>query len=206
MSDTEIRVYIAPLEVFYRDWAYIAPLEVFYRDWAYIAPLEVFYRDWAYIAPLEVFYRDWAYIAPLEVFYRDWAYIAPLEVFYRDWAYIAPLEVFLFLFNGRVKRKEVFDHVHRAKIHISLCIYTVWSESSLCALWVAIDPKLLHADKESWILTKFVYKLIRDFAECTCLKAHFRLSRLNIIIQYCLSIDWPLHSTTYGTDEVLWSF
>ena len=31
---------------------------------------------------------------------------------------------------------------------ISLGIYLVWSESSLCAQWVAKDPRFLHADSE----------------------------------------------------------
>ena len=35
-----------------------------------------------------------------------------------------------------------------AKIQISLGIRPVWSESSLCAQWVAKDPVLLHADSE----------------------------------------------------------
>ena len=37
-----------------------------------------------------------------------------------------------------------------AKVRISLCIRPVWSESSLCAQWVANDPSFLHADSEDW--------------------------------------------------------
>ena len=33
---------------------------------------------------------------------------------------------------------------------ISLGIRPVWSESSLCAQWVAKDPRFLHADSEDW--------------------------------------------------------
>ena len=33
---------------------------------------------------------------------------------------------------------------------ISLGIRLVWSESSLCAQWVAKDPRFLHADSEDW--------------------------------------------------------
>ena len=39
-------------------------------------------------------------------------------------------------------------NVHPAKTQISLGICQVWSESSLNTLWVAKDPKLLHADCE----------------------------------------------------------
>ena len=38
--------------------------------------------------------------------------------------------------------------VHPAKTQISLGIRSVWSESSLCAQWVAKDPRFLHADSE----------------------------------------------------------
>ena len=35
-----------------------------------------------------------------------------------------------------------------AKTQISLGIRPVWSESSLCAQWVAKDPSFLHADSK----------------------------------------------------------
>ena len=38
--------------------------------------------------------------------------------------------------------------VRQAKTQISLSIRPVWSESSLCAQWVAKDPNFLHADNE----------------------------------------------------------
>ena len=38
--------------------------------------------------------------------------------------------------------------VHPAKTQISLGIRPVWSESSLCAQWVAKDPSFLRADSE----------------------------------------------------------
>ena len=40
--------------------------------------------------------------------------------------------------------------VRPAKTQISLGIRPVWSESSLCAQWVAKDPNFLHADSEDW--------------------------------------------------------
>ena len=40
--------------------------------------------------------------------------------------------------------------VRPAKTQISLGIRPVWSESSLCAQWVAKDPSFLHADSEDW--------------------------------------------------------
>ena len=40
--------------------------------------------------------------------------------------------------------------VRPAKTQISLGICPVWSESLLCAHWVAKDPSFLHADREDW--------------------------------------------------------
>ena len=37
-----------------------------------------------------------------------------------------------------------------AKTQLSLGICTDWSKSSLCAQWVAKDPRFLHADSEDW--------------------------------------------------------
>ena len=37
-----------------------------------------------------------------------------------------------------------------AKTQISLGIRPIWSESSLCARWVAKKPSFLHADSEDW--------------------------------------------------------
>ena len=40
--------------------------------------------------------------------------------------------------------------VRPANTQISLGIRPVWSESSLCAQWVAKDPRFLHANSEDW--------------------------------------------------------
>ena len=53
------------------------------------------------------------------------------------------------------------------KTQISLGIYPVWSESSLCAQWVPKDPSFLHADSEDSDQTGQMPKLIWVFAECT---------------------------------------
>ena len=52
--------------------------------------------------------------------------------------------------NHSFLTKPIKWHVHPAKTQISLCIHTVWSESLLCAQWVAKDPRFLHADSEHW--------------------------------------------------------
>ena len=47
---------------------------------------------------------------------------------------------------------------------ISLGIRTVWSESSLCAQWIAQDPSFLHADSEDSDQTGRMPRLIWVFA------------------------------------------
>ena len=51
-----------------------------------------------------------------------------------------------------------------AKTQISLDIRPVWSESSLCAQWVAKDPGFLHADREDSDQTGRMPRLIWVFA------------------------------------------
>ena len=50
--------------------------------------------------------------------------------------------------------------VCQAKTQISLGIRPVWSESSLCAQWVAMDPRFLHADSKESDLTGRRLRLI----------------------------------------------
>ena len=54
--------------------------------------------------------------------------------------------------------------VRPAKTQISLGIRPVWSESSLCASWVAKDPGFLHADSEDSGQNGRMPRLIRVFA------------------------------------------
>ena len=54
-----------------------------------------------------------------------------------------------------------------AKTQISLGICPVWSESSLCAQWVAKDPSFLHADRVDSDQTGWMPRLIWVFTECT---------------------------------------
>ena len=54
--------------------------------------------------------------------------------------------------------------VRPSKSQISLGICPVWSESSLCAQWVAKDPSFLHADNEDSDQTGRMPRLIWIFA------------------------------------------
>ena len=53
--------------------------------------------------------------------------------------------------------------VHPAKTQISLGIRPVWSESSLCAQWVAKDLSFLHADSKDSDQTGWMPRLIWVF-------------------------------------------
>ena len=54
--------------------------------------------------------------------------------------------------------------VRPAKTQISLGIRPVWSESALCAQWVAKDPSFLHADSKESDQTGWMPRLIWVFA------------------------------------------
>ena len=60
--------------------------------------------------------------------------------------------------------------VHPAKTQIRLGIHPVWTESSLCAQWVAKDLSFLHADSGDSDLTgQAAETLIWVFAACTAI-------------------------------------
>ena len=68
--------------------------------------------------------------------------------------------------------------VRPVKTQISLGIHPVWSESSLCAQWVAQNPSFLHADSEASDQTGQIPRLIWVFAGRACLFVSFVLRRL----------------------------
>ena len=75
-------------------------------------------------------------------------------------------------------------HVRPAKTRIGLGIRPVWSESSLCAQWVAKDPSFLHADCEDTDQTRWMPRLIWVFAGLTCHSVGFVIRRLNYKAYY----------------------
>ena len=71
------------------------------------------------------------------------------------------------LYLSHLMIKPTKWHVRPAKTQLSLGIRPVWSESSLCAQWVAKDPSFLHADSEDSDQTGRMPRLIWVFAGCT---------------------------------------
>ena len=59
--------------------------------------------------------------------------------------------------------------VHPVKTRISLGIRQFWSESLLCAQWIAKDPRFLHADSEDSDQTGRMPRLICVFAGHTAI-------------------------------------
>ena len=80
--------------------------------------------------------------------------------------------------------------VRPSKTQISLGIHPVWSESLLCAQWVAKDPRFLHADSEDSDQTGRMPRLIWVFAGRT----------LTLLVLSCRgSFFWP--HTNYRNDS-----
>ena len=59
-------------------------------------------------------------------------------------------------------RKSLFGHVHPAKIHISLWILLVWSESSFGTIWLVKNVKFPHVE-------------IEDCSDCADVQTDLRL-------------------------------
>ena len=72
--------------------------------------------------------------------------------------------------------------VRPAKTQISLGIRPVWSESSLCAQWVAKDPNFLHADSQDSDQTGRMPRLIWVIARGTVALLVLSWGGLNIAI------------------------
>ena len=79
---------------------------------------------------------------------------------------------------SRIMTKPTKWPVRPAKPQISLDIHSVWSESSLCAHWVAKDPSFLQADSEDSDQTGRMPRLIWVFAGCTGHFVGFVMMRL----------------------------
>ena len=70
--------------------------------------------------------------------------------------------------SQRMTKPTTKWHVRPVKTQISLGIRLVWSESSLCYLWVAKDTSFLHAYSEDSDKTGRIPRLIWVFAGRTC--------------------------------------
>ena len=85
-------------------------------------------------------------------------------------------------------RQNQHNDVRQAKSQIILCIHTVWSESSLCAQWVANDPSFLHADSEDSDQTGRMPRLIWVFAGRTCHLVGFVMRRLKCLYEHSIAV------------------
>ena len=94
-------------------------------------------------------------------------------------------------------------NVRPATTRISLGIRPVWSESSLCAQWVAKDPSFLHADSEDSDQTGRMPKLIWVFVgrteillvlSCRGSNHWRRRDSLNCMSIFSLHVRWLTYS------------
>ena len=81
-----------------------------------------------------------------------------------EWSIFRPDLATLDLHSSRLMIKPTKWPVRPAKTQISLGIHPVWSESLLCAQWVAKDPSFLQADSEDSDQTGRMLRLIWVFA------------------------------------------
>ena len=85
-------------------------------------------------------------------------------------------------------------HVRPTKTQISLGIRPIWSESSLCAQWVAKDSSFLYADSEDSHQTGRMPRLTWVFAGRTpvCWVCHVAAQILNLASKKTVSTNWGL--------------
>ena len=74
-----------------------------------------------------------------------------------------PIHLSLEMSHSMTKQNDL----HLVKAQISLGIHPVWSEFSLCAEWIAKDPRFQHADIKDSDQTGRMLRLIWVFAERT---------------------------------------
>ena len=84
-------------------------------------------------------------------------------------------------------------HVRPAKTQIRLSIRPVWSESSLCTLWVAKDPLLLNADSENSDQTGRMHRLIWVFTGSTGHLVGFVVRRIIFRFRWCKGQESSCH-------------
>ena len=87
--------------------------------------------------------------------------------------------------------------VRPAKTQISLGIPPVWSESSLCTKWVAMDTIFLPADSEDSDQIGQMPRLIWVFCGCTCYFLGFVMRWLKCRKQDKMAKKWQLDTPDY---------
>ena len=95
-------------------------------------------------------------------------------------------------------------HVRPAKTQISLGTRPVWSESLLCAQWVAKEPNFLHADNEDSDQTGRMSRLIWVFAGLTATLLVLSRGDSNLLLMFLkLCIQFGNATTRTKTNLIL---
>ena len=98
----------------------------------------------------------------------------------------------LWFFQTQLSRnvlKRTFGYVRPAKIHISLRIWTVWSESSMGAFWIAKDATFFHADNKDCNQTARMSRLIWVFAARNVWRYVFSRCRSIVWLHICCMLS-----------------
>ena len=104
---------------------------------------------------------DWLGPLTLDHKVRGWSYVPKSDTQrFHSWSHSLIIIIKYEPQHDKTNKMNVCP----AKTQISLGICPVWSESSLCAQWVAADPMFLHADSEDADQTGQMPRLIWVFA------------------------------------------
>ena len=97
--------------------------------------------------------------------------------------------------------KRTFWNVRPAKIHISLRICAVWSESSLSAWWHFASSAIQNAPSEHSDQTARMRRLIWIFVGCTCPKERFEPLRFVCYLTEHMKNEGPAHEFCFAQSD-----
>ena len=135
-----------------------------------------------YFAPRAVFCKLWILVLKIMYLFKinSWRNIPVCIPATRKWS-DASGESSMETYLCHNVRNRTCRHVRPGKTQISLCILTVWSESSLGAFWIVKDAKSHHADIEDSDQTALMRRLIWVFVGRTCEKVDFLTFRFYLV-------------------------
>ena len=119
--------------------------------------MTIYIPIWQFSSPYDNFHLHMTIYIPI------WQFTSPYDNFHLHMTIFIPILMHSFTFELQHDKTNKM-RVRPAKTQISLGICPVWSESSLCTHWVAMDPRFLHADNEDSDQTGWTPRLIWVFA------------------------------------------
>ena len=136
-------------------WQFSSPYNNLYDN--FHPPRTIFISIWQFSSPYDNFHLHMTIYIPI------WQFTSPYDNFHLHMTIFIPILMHSLAFKPQHDKTNKM-RVRPAKTQISLGICPVWSESSLCTHWVAMDPRFLHADSEDSDQTGWKPRLIWVFA------------------------------------------